>query len=171
VITDFGISCTRRIQFAYGHRVMGHENKCRHLHGHNGVVLMTAVRTDCGDIAPGAVTPRADQATDHIGRVIDFAVLKAIVGGWIDAHWDHAFIYYEHDLSVLAALAAFDRHEAEPSGWSNTFALPYNPTAENMARYLLDVVCPEILKGTDVRVVEVTMWETENCFATAKEVA
>ena len=28
------ITCTRRIEFDAAHRVMGHEGKCKHLHGH-----------------------------------------------------------------------------------------------------------------------------------------
>ena len=53
------ITCTRRIQFCAGHRVMGHEGKCRNLHGHNYVVFVTA---------------QADEL-DSVGRVIDFSVL------------------------------------------------------------------------------------------------
>ena len=45
------------------------------------------------------------------------------------------------------------------------FALPLNPTAENMGDYLLNVVGPEQLKGTGVQLVKVVIWETENCFA------
>ena len=63
-------SCTRRIQFASGHRVLGHENKCRHIHGHNYVAFIHA---------------EAEQL-DSIGRVIDFGVLKDKFGGWIDEH-------------------------------------------------------------------------------------
>ncbi len=48
------------------------------------------------------------------------------------------------------------------------FCLPYNPTAENMADYLLRTVCPEVLIGTGVVVTKVVLWETENCFATAE---
>lgn len=163
------ISCTRRIQFAYGHRVMGHENKCRHLHGHNGVVLLKAVRCDC-PVLSGAVAPVPAQQTDDVGRVVDFSVLKDRVGGWIDANWDHAFLYHRADAAVIIALERFEVHEG-PLFQQKKAELPFNPTAENMASYLLDIVCPVVLAGTGVRVVEVTMWETENCFATAKESA
>jgi 6-pyruvoyltetrahydropterin/6-carboxytetrahydropterin synthase len=108
--------------------------------------------------------------TDDVGRVVDFSVLKDRVGGWIDAHWDHAFLHHHADTAVTLALAYFEDYEGV--GFvQKRHVLPFNPTAENMASYLLDVVCPEVLEGTGVRVVEVTMWETENCFATAKESA
>lgn len=33
----------REFRFCYGHRLMGHAGKCRHLHGHNGkAVIMLA---------------------------------------------------------------------------------------------------------------------------------
>ena len=41
------ITATRRIQFAAGHRVFGHEGKCRYLHGHNFIAFVTAAPGDC----------------------------------------------------------------------------------------------------------------------------
>ena len=45
--------------------------------------------------------------------------------------------------------------------------MPYNPTAENMARYLLEEVCPTILEGTGGKAVRVRIWETEESYAEA----
>lgn len=155
------IDCTRRIQFCAGHRVMGHENKCRHVHGHNYVVLVTA------EMAPDL------QPLDNVGRVIDFSVLKERVGGWIDRNWDHGFIYYQDDKPVKEMLTKFGLLEARMDNHegifhSKSFALPYNPTAENLARYLLEHVGPQVLDGTGVRLTAVRVWETENCYADAK---
>ena len=47
------------------------------------------------------------------------------------------------------------------------YVLPYNPTAENMARYLLEVMCPEALAGTGARATRVRIWETDEAFAEA----
>jgi len=137
------ITCTRRIQFCAGHRVLNHEGKCRNLHGHNYVVLITA---------------EAD-GLDFIGRVIDFSVLKQKVGGWIEQKWDHGFIVFSEDNEAKKALSVCNEQK--------TFEMPANPTAENMAKYLLNTVCPAVLKGTGVRVVKVVCWETENCHAEA----
>ena len=49
-----------------------------------------------------------------------------------------------------------------------SYVLPYNPTAENMAKYILEVVCPDLLKDDDVEVFKVVFYENENCFATAE---
>lgn len=137
------ITCTRRIQFCSGHRVAGHESKCANLHGHNYVVLVTAT---------------AD-ALDSVGRVIDFSVLKEKVGGWIDQHWDHGMVLWQQDdvaLSLVRAMPGQKLHE-----------LPFNPTAENMAAYLLHAVCPVVLQRTGVYATRVVVWETENCCAEA----
>lgn len=139
-------TCTRRIQFCAGHRVMGHENKCAHLHGHNYVALVTAEA----------------EKLDAVGRVIDFGVLKEKIGGWIDRKWDHGFIVNERDCDVIRMFERFNPREATGQ---KLFAMEGNPTAEVMADYLLHSVCPTVLAGTGVRVVRVQLWETENCYA------
>lgn len=144
------ITCTRRLQFCAGHRVYGHESKCAHLHGHNYVALITA---RVGEL-------------DEIGRVIDFGVLKEKVGGWIEEHWDHKMVLYQID--PLRALWLDPTDGRETPHPDSLWLAPFNPTAENMARYLLDYVGPHALKDTGVRVMRVELWETENCRAEAQ---
>ena len=142
------ITCTRRIQFCAGHRVHGHEGKCRNMHGHNYVALLTA---------RGMLTA----PLDAIGRVIDFSVLKERLGGWIDQHWDHGFIYWKGDTHLDNLFhGEIDGHKS--------YAMPNNPTAENMAEHLLTVIAPEVLKGLPIQVTGVRLWETENCYADAE---
>ena len=138
------VQCTRKLHFCAGHRVMGHENKCATPHGHNYYAHVTA-------FAPNL---------DEIGRVIDFSVLKERVGGWIDENWDHTFLVYEKDVEVVAALKKMP-------GNKPPFICPFNPTAEEMARYLLLEVAPKQLEGTGVTVTRVVIYETENCYAEA----
>lgn len=138
------ITCTRRIQFCAGHRVHRHESKCANFHGHNYVVLVEAKAAEL----------------DMVGRVIDFSVLKEKVGGWIEAFWDHGFIYSADDCDAKAVLTKMPFPQ-------KLFEMPYNPTAENMAEFLLKVICPAVLQGHGVTVVKVTVWETENCHAEA----
>jgi 6-pyruvoyltetrahydropterin/6-carboxytetrahydropterin synthase len=137
------ITCTRRLSFCAGHRVVGHENKCRNVHGHNYVIHIEA---------------EAD-LLDPIGRVIDFAALKERIGGWLEANWDHGFLAW--DMDPLVAIL-----HGVP-GNTKVCGVPFNPTAENLARHLLDEVCPKLLDGTGVRVVRVVVEETENCSAEA----
>lgn len=140
------ISISRRIQFAAGHRVFNHESKCANPHGHNYVAFVHA---------------ESKTGLDDLGRVIDFSVLKEKIGGWIDANWDHGFIYFERDTELFDLFHDHDR-------WKS-FGLPMNPTAENMARYLLRVVCPIALKDSGVTVWKVQLMETENCVAEATD--
>ncbi|MBK7380697.1 MAG: 6-carboxytetrahydropterin synthase, partial [Ignavibacteriales bacterium] len=44
--------------------------------------------------------------------------------------------------------------------------LPFNPTAENMAQYLVDVIAPIQLQGTGVELVTCKIEETMKCSAT-----
>lgn len=136
--------CVRRYQFCAGHIVTGHESCCKGPHGHNYVVYFHAESTNL----------------DQVGRVVDFSVLKQKLGGWIDTHWDHTTILWSGDKEAINALTTLTRYKP-------LFILPDNPTAENMAMFLLKEVCPQQLEGTDVRVTKVVLWETENCFVEA----
>jgi 6-pyruvoyltetrahydropterin/6-carboxytetrahydropterin synthase len=136
------MQAVRRIQFCAGHRLLGHEGGCVNLHGHNFVVFFHAE----GD------------ELDNIGRVIDFGVLKEKLGGWIDEHWDHGFFFCVEDREVASI---FEKQIPN----HKQFVLPSNPTVENMAQYLLEVVGPDQLERTGVHLVKVVLWETENCFS------
>ena len=140
------VTVMRRIRFNAGHRLLRHEGKCANFHGHNY-------------IADFHVTPEHDTSDgiDDVGRVIDFAQLKALLKGWIDEHWDHGFILSEEDENGIAAIRS-----VVPTKY---FLLPANPTAENMARYLLETVCPELLSEFGVVAVRVVLWETDEACA------
>lgn len=136
----------RRIKFCAGHRLYRHGGKCEFFHGHNYVADFYVT----GD------------SVDSVGRVIDFAELKSLFKTWIDDHWDHGFLVSEEDENAQQALSM-----VEPK---KMFVMPYNPTAENMARYLLDEVSPKLLQsvhGGSVRATKVVIWETEDAFAEA----
>ena len=40
------------------------------------------------------------------------------------------------------------------------FAFPYNPTGENLARYLQTIAAPNIMKYTGIVINKVAVWET-----------
>lgn len=137
------LNIMRRIKFCAGHRLHKHGGKCEFFHGHNYVADFHVT----GD------------HVDDVGRVIDFAELKRLFKGWIDEHWDHAFLLNEADENGIHALK-----QVVPC---KMYILPANPTAEGMATYLLEAVCPKLLKGTGVSCVKVAIWETEDSFAEA----
>lgn len=134
------ITANRYHDISVGHRVFGHESKCAHLHGHNYRVHFTIA----GEL-------------DDIGRVLDFSVIKEKLCMWLEEQWDHKFLIWEDDpwQVVLAQI--------DPKGvvW-----VPFNPTAENMAEYLVTVVAPVQLVGTGTKLLSCTIEETRKCSAT-----
>lgn len=134
----------RRIRFCAGHRLLGHGGKCENLHGHNYIADIFVSGRD----------------VDSIGRVVDFAELKKLFKGWIDEHWDHGFIVFDKDEQAIAAVKSVEPHKI--------YLLPDNPTAENIARHLLEVVGPKLLaraSGNGLEVSRVAVWETDDTCA------
>lgn len=141
--------------FSYGHRVSGHESKCSNLHGHNGRAHFVCEADDL----------------DAVGRVIDFSAIKQRLCIWLEENWDHRFLAFNED-PIIGAIC-----RADYAGNPNCEALdvldksivwvPFNPTAENMAAYLLNVIGPQQLAGTGVRLTSVTVEETRKCAASA----
>jgi len=138
-------SATRRFEFCAGHRLMHHNGKCRHLHGHNYVADIT-VRGKVG----------AD------GMVMDFGDLKRIVGGWIDEHFDHATL-----LNVADPIVGL----LQPLPEANVHVMTDHPTAEVLARKLLWIVNILLERNdyADVKCVRVHLQETANCAVVVEE--
>lgn len=134
------IRASRYHDISVGHRVHKHESKCRHLHGHN-----YRIHFHC----------EADQL-DEVGRVIDFSVIKEKLCMWTEENWDHRMLIWMDD-PLAQKLLDID---------SMVVLVPFNPTAENIAMYLVNVIGPRQLQGTGVRLAEVTIEETAKCHAT-----
>jgi 6-pyruvoyltetrahydropterin/6-carboxytetrahydropterin synthase len=96
-------------------------------------------------------------ALDAVGRVLDFSVMKSRLCQWIETHWDHRFLLWDRD-PVADALREIDH---------TVVLVPFNPTAENMAEYLLYEMGPELLRGTQTRLVSCVVEETRKCSAGA----
>jgi 6-pyruvoyltetrahydropterin/6-carboxytetrahydropterin synthase len=134
------ISARRYHDISCGHRVYGHESKCAHLHGHNYRVHF-----------------EVSGALDSVGRVMDFSVIKSRLCDWLESHWDHRFLLWNKDPAA-DALLRID---------GTVVLLPFNPTAENMATYLLHDIGPKALQGTGITLVACTVEETAKCSAGA----
>jgi len=137
------ITVERYHDICAGHRVYGHESKCAHLHGHNYRIHFKIA----GDL-------------DGIGRVIDFSIIKSKLCMWLEDNWDYKFLIYDQDPmgKVLK--------ELDPDG---VIIVPYNPTAENIGKWLLEIVGPKQLLGTGCELIEVKIEETTKCSATCKK--
>lgn len=139
------ITCTRRLEWDAMHRIPLHESKCRAFHGHR-----YAAEISC--LAP---------ELDELGRVIDFSVVKKVVGGWIDERWDHTAILMRGDPEANVIAEANERL-GRPVYWMDR-----HPTAENIVAELARIA-QGLLSPFGVEVVEVRLWETPNGVATWK---
>ena len=136
------IEIERYHDISCGHRVVDHESKCKHLHGHNYRIFF---RVSADDLDP-------------LGRVVDFSVIKKTLCNWLEDEWDHKYLLWEKDpfLPSLSALTP-----------ESLVTVPFNPTAENMALYLLREIGPRLLKPYGCTLVSVRVEETRKCSATA----
>ena len=70
-------------------------------------------------------------------------------------HWDHATILFDKDKALGAAI---ESHTGQ-----TIYYLKNNPTAENMAEYLIGEICPKLFEGSGLRCMRLTLHETPNC--------
>jgi 6-pyruvoyltetrahydropterin/6-carboxytetrahydropterin synthase len=88
---------------------------------------------------------------------------------WLEDNWDHRFLAWEEDAFMQAIETALDtRAPAENFDLfdESVVWLPFNPTAENMAAYLVEKIGPSVLAGTGVALIECRIEETRKCTAT-----
>jgi len=147
------ITIMRKFGIDAGHRLWQHEGKCKHLHGHRYEFQVWFTAEDL----------------DSIGRVIDFSEIKNKIGGWLEANWDHGMILNENDpIAKLWGWGDIEHSdELNPLDEMKSFLLPCNPTAENLASYLLKIA-NELMLDTGVKVTKVGVYETPNCMASAE---
>lgn len=135
------IICTRKIEFDAAHRIRDHESKCKMLHGHRYIVEASFTAQDL----------------DALGRIIDFGEIREILGSWIEENFDHNTILSKDDFELGQKIA-------QETG-QNIFYLDYHPTAENIARFLFEEVCPVLFEEKEIKCVSIKVYETPNCYA------
>lgn len=131
---------SKRLEFDYGHRVLGHGGHCRHLHGHRGVAEI-AVRSG---------------QTNGLGMVVDFGCIKDKIGSWLTNFWDHNILLNPAD-PLLPHLQQTE--ERKP------YVMQGNPTAELMAWELYRVIYQEQLLPPELVLVRVRIYETPTAWA------
>lgn len=134
------IECTRRIEFDAAHRVIGHENKCKYVHGHRYVLEITAESSSLNDL----------------GMVVDFGQLKAVMKEWIDKNLDHNIILSREDEELGKFISS---HTGQ-----GVYYIDTNPTAENIALHIKDDVVPGLFKGEVFKISKLKLFETPNCY-------
>ena len=138
------IVCTRRLEFDAMHRIPLHESKCKAFHGHRYAAEITCV---------------ADEL-DSLGRVVDFGVIKARVGTWIDTHWDHTAILMRGDDDP--AVQNFGTIKCQ--SWPTCLLVGKNIQQLKISQQSWEEISTELLKDTGVVVQRVRLWETPNAW-------
>lgn len=113
---------------------MRYEGRCRNLHGHNGLleIVLSGARLDAR------------------GMVADFSLIKRKIKEWIDQELDHRMLLCRKD-KLAPSLKKLD-----PA----VRLFEFNPTAENLARYIYQKI-----RAMSLPVVEVRLWETPSSCA------
>ena len=101
---------TKEVYFCYGHRLMNHAGKCRHLHGHS---------------VKAAISIQQQQLNDQ-SMVCDFADVRECISSYIDAQLDHNFLVHKDDPIIPMLIANNERF----------LALDEHPTAEVLSKML-----------------------------------
>jgi len=104
----------KTIDFCYGHRLLNYEGKCRHLHGHNGLLEVEL----------------CSNALDSRGMVMDFADIRNVVKSWVDENLDHKMLLNREDP---VARTLVDLGE-------EVYLMEDNPTAENIAKHIYEAI-------------------------------
>ena len=124
------IRLTKEFNFEAAHSLEGYDGACREIHGHSYRLFVTIK----GE-------PSADGYDPKQGMVMDFGLLKQIVGEQIVSRLDHAFIMRRSEQSeqVQAMLEGI---------YHNIVLVDYQPTCENMladfAERLLEALPDEV---------------------------
>jgi 6-pyruvoyltetrahydropterin/6-carboxytetrahydropterin synthase len=141
---------TRRLEFDAGHRIPDHQSQCRHLHGHRYAIEITL----SGEIINLAGSPSN-------GMVMDFSDIKILARQHLVDAWDHAFLAWRQDRTVVEFLGSLPSHK--------TVLFDVVPTAENLARVAfatLDAVYRDTF-GNHLQLERIRLYETPNCWADA----
>lgn len=101
---------TKEVYFCYGHRLMNHPGKCRHLHGHSVKAAISIGRA----------------SLNEQGMVCDFADIRDHIEAFIDEHLDHNMLLHKDDPIIPVLLENKERF----------LALDEHPTAEVLSKMI-----------------------------------
>ena len=120
---------SKDFDFSMGHTLHAYKGDCHRLHGHNYALTVTI----------------SSNSLDDNGFVMDFADLKVIVNGILDAELDHHFWVFRDDPRRKTLVDMGAR------------AVAWEPTVENIIEYLAGEIKPKLDRVTLVRL---ELWET-----------
>ena len=102
-----------------------------------------------------AVIILEQEELDDRGMLVDFKDIKDVVKKWVDAELDHNMLLCKDDPILPVLREAGERF----------FVMDDNPTAENIAKLIYEFVA-----AADYPVIDVSIWETDTCYASYRDV-
>ncbi len=138
------IRLTKEFSFESAHALDGYDGPCREIHGHSYRLFVTVK----GHPSTTAGDPKR-------GMVLDFGVLKRIVGEEIVSRFDHAL--------VLCSSEAASLRETLGARFGNVVEVGYQPTCENMLDDFAGRIAPRLPQG--VELFSMRLHETATSYA------
>lgn len=132
------LTCTVKLEFNAAKRLVEFEGKCHQLHGYRYTL-------EASFTAP----------KNKNGLVIDFYELKQKLGAWIEKNWEHNVVLNVKDKPLGNAIGDLTGQ--------TIFYMKNDPTAENMAEYLKDTVCPKLF-GKTVKCTRIRLYDTPDAW-------
>ncbi len=139
------IRLTKEFSFEAAHALEGYDGPCRELHGHSYRLFVTVK----GQPSTGDGDPKC-------GMVLDFGLLKRIVGEEIVERFDHALV-------LRATPANESLRETLGTRFSNIVEVDYQPTCENMLGDFARRIAARLPQG--VELCSLRLHETATSFA------
>ena len=102
---------------------------------------------------------------------INFSIAISRLCDWVEKQWDNKFLCQDNDNLVNTILGTHmpELNKNEIQDLFEFFVpLPFDPTAEKLAVYLLDFIGPEQLKGTDIELTKVSLCSDMGFYGYAK---
>jgi len=131
---------TKEFKLPIGHRLSCHAGDCANFHGHNIRVVIGL----------------KSRVLNKNGMIMDFSDLKKIVKPILDK-FDHALLLNETDVEKFKTLEGEDYF----SKIFKIVSFPYDPTAENLSKYLFDEI-NSVIKEAFPILEFVEIWENDS---------
>ena len=135
------ILACKKFEFCCAHRLIGHEGKCKNLHGHN-YTLEVCLKSKVGTL-------------DQLGRVIDFSDVNKKISHWLNEKLDHNTIVYIKDEKLREMLGFLDQDK-------KPYVLESNTTCENLATHLMDEVFQGFFESENLLIQQITLYESKS---------
>lgn len=141
---------SKEIEWDMWHRVPNHKSKCRNLHWHR---YKAEIIMDWDVVWEKWISDE--------WMVIDFSDIKRISNWYIDENLDHWYMYQIWDKIWELATAL----------WMKTVEVEFVPTAENIAKYLFDILKPMFVDvySTNLKLVGIKLYETPTSYVLYSE--